>query len=68
MVLGRPFAISPEKGARTSIYLASSPDVADVNGDYFYKCKRSTPTGVALDDEAARRLWAISEELVATAS
>ena len=65
MVLGRPFAISPEKGARTSIYLASSPEVAGVTGGYFYKCKPSTPTSAALDGEAARRLWAVSEELVA---
>ena len=68
MPLARPFAISPEKGARPSIYLASSPEVADVTGGYFYKCKPSTPTSVARDDEAARRLWAVSEELVATAS
>ena len=68
MVLGRPFAISPEKGARTSIYLATSPDVADVTGGYFYKCRPSSPTKIALDDEAARRLWAVSEELVASAS
>jgi NAD(P)-dependent dehydrogenase (short-subunit alcohol dehydrogenase family) len=68
MVIGRPFAISSEKGARTSIYLATSPDVADVTGGYFYKCRPSTPTRVARDEEAARRLWAISEELVASSS
>ena len=68
MVLGRPFAISSEKGARTSIYLASAPEVADVSGQYFFRCKPSTPSAVARDDEAARRLWAVSEELVATAS
>jgi NAD(P)-dependent dehydrogenase (short-subunit alcohol dehydrogenase family) len=68
MTLGRPFAISPEKGARTSIYLASSPEVAAVTGQYYFRCKPSTPSRVALDDEAARRLWAVSEELVASAS
>jgi NAD(P)-dependent dehydrogenase (short-subunit alcohol dehydrogenase family) len=68
MVLGRPFAISPEKGARTSIYLASSPDVADVSGAYFYKCREVQPSTAARDDEAARRLWAVSEELVADRS
>ena len=66
MVLGRPIAISPEKGARTSIWLASAPSVAEVSGDYFYKCAPSTPTAIAQDDEAARRLWAASEELVAS--
>lgn len=65
MVLGRPFAISPEKGARTPIFLASSPDVTDVSGAYFYKCRETQPSAVARDDEAARRLWAVSEELVA---
>jgi NAD(P)-dependent dehydrogenase (short-subunit alcohol dehydrogenase family) len=64
MVLGRPFAISPEKGARTSVYLASSPDVAGTSGAYFYKCRDKQPSAAARDDEAARRLWAVSEELV----
>jgi NAD(P)-dependent dehydrogenase (short-subunit alcohol dehydrogenase family) len=64
MVLGRPFAISPEKGARTSVYLASSPDVAGTSGAYFFKCRDKQPSAAARDDEAARRLWAVSEELV----
>ena len=64
MVLGRPLAISPEKGARTSVYLASSPDVAGTSGAYFYKCRDKQPSAAARDDEAARRLWAVSEELV----
>jgi NAD(P)-dependent dehydrogenase (short-subunit alcohol dehydrogenase family) len=68
MPLARPFAISSEKGARTSIYVASSPELSGVTGGYFYKCKPSTPSKAALDDEAARRLWAVSEELVASAS
>src|SRR6266516_3040707 len=56
-----PFAISPEKGARTTIYLASSPDVEGVSGGYFYKSKPSTPSTVAQDDDAASRLWDASE-------
>ena len=64
--LASPFAISPEKGARTTVYLASSPDVADVSGGYFYKCKPSAPSRVAQDDDAARRLWDASEKLVAS--
>ena len=67
MILGRPLAISPEKGARTSVWLASSPDVEGTTGGYFYKCKPSTPSKLAQDDEIARRLWAVSEELVAGA-
>ena len=53
-------AISPEEGARTIIYLASSPDVADVTGAYFYECKPATPTAEARNDEDARKLWDIS--------
>jgi NAD(P)-dependent dehydrogenase (short-subunit alcohol dehydrogenase family) len=59
-----PFAISPERGARTTIYLASSPEVAGVTGGYFYKGKPATPSGAAQDDAAARRLWEASERMV----
>jgi NAD(P)-dependent dehydrogenase (short-subunit alcohol dehydrogenase family) len=64
--LASPFAISPEKGARTTIYLASSPDVEGVSGGYFYKSKPSNPSAAAQDDEAASRLWDASEKLVAS--
>lgn len=57
------FGISCEQGARTSIYLASSPEVAHVTGRYFFKCKERSPSPEAQDDEAARRLWEISEQL-----
>jgi NAD(P)-dependent dehydrogenase (short-subunit alcohol dehydrogenase family) len=64
MPLTRPFSISPEKGARTSVYLAASPDVAGVTGEYFVKCRVATPSTAAQDDTAASRLWAVSEQLV----
>lgn len=64
MPLVRPFAISQEAGARTPIWLSSSSDVDGVSGLYFYKCASAETTKVAQDDEAARRLWAVSEELV----
>lgn len=57
------FAISPQKGAETIIYLASSPEVADANGLYFYKRQPATPTKQAQDDASARRLWQESERL-----
>jgi NAD(P)-dependent dehydrogenase (short-subunit alcohol dehydrogenase family) len=63
MRLAKTFAISPEKGAQTIVYLASSPDVASVSGEYFYKCRPATPTTEACDDAAARRLWIESAEL-----
>jgi retinol dehydrogenase-12 len=62
----RLFAIGPERGARTSIYLASSPDVNDVSGKYFVRCKPAAISKAAADDDAARRLWTASEELVGT--
>jgi len=51
-------AISPEKGAETIVYLASSGDVAKTSGLYFYKCKPVTPSKLAQDDAVAERLWA----------
>jgi NAD(P)-dependent dehydrogenase (short-subunit alcohol dehydrogenase family) len=61
--LAKLFAISPEKGAQTIVYLASSPEVAKVNGAYFYKCRPATPSVQARDDLAASKLWAKSAEL-----
>jgi NAD(P)-dependent dehydrogenase (short-subunit alcohol dehydrogenase family) len=55
------FAITPEKGAETILYLATSVDVANVTGKYFYKCRAVNPTREAQDDIAARRLWEESE-------
>jgi NAD(P)-dependent dehydrogenase (short-subunit alcohol dehydrogenase family) len=63
MPLIRPFAISSAKGALTSIYLATSPDVAGLTGLYFVKGKAVKPAAHALDDAAATRLWEISEQL-----
>jgi retinol dehydrogenase 12 len=51
------FAISPEKGAETIVYLASSPDAGTHSGEYFYQCRPATPTAAAFDDEAAKHLW-----------
>ena len=62
-----PFFLSPAKGARTSIYLASSPEVAGVSGEYFVKCRPKEPRRWAQDPDAARRLWQVSEELVGLA-
>lgn len=62
------FAISPEQGAETIVYLASSPDVANVSGEYFYKCKPETPTREAQNAADARKLWDISAELTGIAA
>jgi len=59
-----PFFLTPEKGAHTSIYLASSPEIEGVTGKYFVKCKPRQPSKAGQNAAAARRLWEISEELV----
>ncbi|HEY6472128.1 MAG TPA: SDR family oxidoreductase [Acidimicrobiales bacterium] len=62
--IAHPFFLSPAKGARTSIYLASSPAVEGVTGKYFVKCKERKPRRWAEDPEAAQRLWQVSADLV----
>ena len=61
--LGRPFFLSPERGADTIVYLASSPDVAGQTGGYYVKRQRREPSAAARDDAAARKLWDISEKM-----
>jgi len=67
-VLFRPFLLSPAKGAATSIYLASSPEVATVTGKFFDKCREVTAGSAAQDAAVARRLWEISERLTGLAA
>jgi NAD(P)-dependent dehydrogenase (short-subunit alcohol dehydrogenase family) len=57
----------PATGARTPVYLASSPEVAGVTGGYFAKCRPVQPSALARDDQAAARLWALSEDLTGLA-
>jgi len=66
MLVTRPFAINAAQGALTSIHVASSPDVDGITGQYFSKCALATPSRAAQDDDAARRLWDASEQLIAT--
>jgi NAD(P)-dependent dehydrogenase (short-subunit alcohol dehydrogenase family) len=59
----RPFMISPEKGAETSIYLASSSEVEGLSGRYFVKKAEARSSDVSYDESRARRLWEVSAEL-----
>lgn len=59
-------AISVEDGAKTSVYLASSPEVAQTSGLYFDKCKPKTASKLALNDTVAEKLWTLSESLTQT--
>jgi retinol dehydrogenase 12 len=60
---GGLFFLSPEKGADTGIYLASSPAVEGVAGKYFVKRKQAEPSSEARSTEGAKRLWDISAKL-----
>jgi len=59
----KPFMRSPEQGADTLIWLASSPEVEGVSGKYFSDRKEIEAKKVAYDPAARRRLWEISEDL-----
>jgi NAD(P)-dependent dehydrogenase (short-subunit alcohol dehydrogenase family) len=63
----RLFFISPEQGADTIIYLASSPEVEKTTGEYFVKRKATEPSAAGRDDTAARRLWIESDKLSSAA-
>ncbi|MFT3773099.1 MAG: SDR family oxidoreductase [Minicystis sp.] len=62
--LAAPFMTTPEKGAATTLYLATSPEVEGVTGQYFKNKKAAQPNRQARDPETGRRLWAASEALV----
>jgi NAD(P)-dependent dehydrogenase (short-subunit alcohol dehydrogenase family) len=61
--IAKRFALSPEQGAETLTYLASSSAVAGVTGEYFHKCRPATPSPAAQDDTMAQRLWAETARL-----
>lgn len=64
----KPFSISIEEGAQTSIYLATSPQVRDVSGNYFDKCTSIASSQISYSHAVARRLWQLSEQQVGLAS
>lgn len=60
--------LSPEDGAKTSVYLCCEPGLDTVTGAYFDKCKVRTPSKRAQEDDAAKRLWLITEQLCSAAN
>ncbi|MEQ9518501.1 MAG: SDR family NAD(P)-dependent oxidoreductase, partial [Parvibaculum sp.] len=64
MKLGKIFAISPEDGAKTSIYLATADAAQGETGGYFVESKRRSPSRQAQNDKTAKRLWEESAKLV----
>ena len=67
ITIARPFMLSPERGADTIVYLASSPDVAAKTGGYYVKREPREPSAAARDDGLARGLWETSERLTGLA-
>jgi NAD(P)-dependent dehydrogenase (short-subunit alcohol dehydrogenase family) len=63
---GQVFAISPEKGAETSVFLASSPLVEGVSGKYFANKKEKKSAKQSYDESVTRRLWDVSAQLTGT--
>jgi NAD(P)-dependent dehydrogenase (short-subunit alcohol dehydrogenase family) len=63
----KKFALTPEDGAKTIVYLATSPEVAGVSGKYFHDCKEVAPTAEAQNDADAKRLWDVSAQLAGLA-
>ncbi len=67
-LLGRARVNTAEEASRTSLYLASAPDVDGTTGKYFVACREAQPSPASLDEELAARLWAVSEELTGLAT
>lgn len=59
----RPFMKSPEKGAATPVYLASSPEVEGITGKYFANSRERKSSRLSYNRELAGRLWGISMQL-----
>ena len=66
--LVKPFMLTPEQGARTQIFLASSPEVEGVTGGYFIRKKLQAPPRQAGDAQVRRKLWEASERLTGLAT
>jgi WW domain-containing oxidoreductase len=62
--LVRPFTKSPNQGAVTTVYVATSKELDAVGGSYFNNCCQCSPSVAAEDVELARSLWKLSEEMI----
>jgi NAD(P)-dependent dehydrogenase (short-subunit alcohol dehydrogenase family) len=64
MKAAKPFLKTPEQGAKTIIYLASSDEVEGATGKYYANCKEKTSNKESYDLNVAQRLWEVSERLI----
>ena len=58
------FALTPEEGADTLIYLASSPDVVEMSGKFFVEREAVSSSHQSYDEVLAQQLWEVSENLL----
>ncbi len=65
MRLSKPFLLTAEKGAQTTLYLATSPNVEGVTGKYFVKSQETKSSNGSYDQTVGSRLWEVTEQLVA---
>jgi NAD(P)-dependent dehydrogenase (short-subunit alcohol dehydrogenase family) len=56
--------INVERGAQTTLYLATSPKVEGVSGKYFSDCKEASSSRLSYDVTVRQRLWDVSQELI----
>ncbi|MBW2456520.1 MAG: SDR family oxidoreductase [Deltaproteobacteria bacterium] len=61
--VGRLFLRTPAQGARTTLHLATAPELQEVSGCYFADCRLRRPSRPARDEDAALRLWRVSRAL-----
>jgi len=66
MRLLKPFFKTPQQGARTTIYVATSLDLEGITGKYFVDSKPAGTSGAAKNKALGKRLWELSEELIRT--
>lgn len=65
--IAKPFMLTPKNGARTSIYLAESNEVLNVNGRYYHRQKEIKASKLSNDQGLAEKLWEVSRKIVANA-
>ncbi|MCC5914910.1 MAG: SDR family oxidoreductase [Balneolaceae bacterium] len=62
--MGKMFMLSPDKGAKTTIWLSVAEGIEGKSGGYFKNSKEVKPSRIAQDDQACRQLWTMTEELL----
>lgn len=61
--IARPFMLSPDRGAQTTLYVATSPDLANISGKYFAKKREAKSSKESYDVDERKKLWEISLKL-----